>query len=453
MSRKCINNWLTYGRDMTKQELESLWDDFSKMILDLIPEVGGIRKDDRLYLIRKVKMESPTSYASWEEFNTKKELNNSDIHKLKLRLKQNEEYSEIITYITSNYSIKIDEAKFLLDSIIYKIIFDTSAEEDLAKYDLNKYFKYIKEWVEKVPPDSRVKLWIKGIKLDVEVHSIDYNIMIRQIKNQDFEIEIPFHGVLMQQRYLIRPSLSTIILELNCKKYLNEIEKDIDLIMTLLRLFKLGSVYIEKGEYYQEIPPWLPRTISNGNFRDRYNYIITSEDIPKIQKLYRIIQSNLSIISNPKSPIHIAFQRYTDVLINGGNVESDITTTINCLEALYLNENDELSRRLSQRVSGIIRFFDVESKKVYGDIKTAYNVRSKYIHGQVINEKRRKEIRDMQLAKHILDYARISILVFIQLNSWKNKDDLIQIIDNSLLDLEDYKELKEKIEECICFEN
>jgi len=441
---------------MTKQELESRLDHFFKMVLDLVREIGGVRKDDILYIKRKVEMQSPTSHRYWNEPVTKNILNSRDIHEFKLLLEQKKEYSEIITYITSNYKIEINVAEYLLGSIVRKILSDTSAGDDLTKYDSKKYIICLMEWVEDIPPDSRVKLWIKGINLDAEEHSIDDNIMIRQIKNQDFEIEIPFDGLLLQQQYLISPSPYTIILEINCKKHLPDIEKDIDLVMMLLRLFRLGSVYIEKGEYYQELPAGGHRTRSTDKiFSAKYNYIITSEDIPKIQELNKIIRSNLSIISDPTNPIHIALQRYTDVLVNAGKVEADITTTINCLEALYLkkDEKNELSHRLSQRVSGIVRFFNSDSKKVYKSIKHAYGVRSSYIHGQVINEGKRQKIRDTQLAKNILDYARISILVFIQLNSWNNKGDLIEIIDNSLLDSGDYKKLKEKIEECIYFEN
>lgn len=441
---------------MPKQELESLWDDFSKMILALVPEVGGIRKDEILYIKRRVEMQSPTGYKSWNEPNTKKILNHRDIHKVKLLMEQKEEYSKIITYVTSNYKIEINVAEYYLYSIMHKILSDTSAGEDITNYDPKKYFIYFMEWVEDVPPDSRVKLWIKGIKLDAEEHSIDDNIIIRQIKNQDFEIEIPFDSLLLQQQYLIAPSLFTIILDLNCKKYSVELEKEIDLVMMLLRLFRLGSAYIEKGEYYQELPAAGHKIrYTDKRFSAKYNYIITSEDISKIQELNKIIRNNLSSISDSTNPIHIALQRYADVLVNIGNVEADITTTINCLEALYLkkDENSELSHRLSQRVSGIVRFFNSDSKNVYENIKYAYAVRSSYIHGQVINKAKRQKIRDTQLAKNILDYARISILVFIQLNSWKDKGNLIKIIDNSLLDLDDYKELKEKIEECIYFEN
>jgi hypothetical protein len=257
--------------------------------------------------------------------------------------------------------------------------------------------------------------------------------------------------------------LSNIIIEIHCKKSQPKLSDDLNLFSMTLRLFKLGSVFIEKAEWdAKSIDLSHSLTTSDTRltpFSALYTYMITSDDIPKIQELNKILRRNSSRILDRDNPIHIAFQRYTDALFNAGIVEADITTTINCLEALYLTEeeNSELSHRLSQRVAAIMRCFNINPKNVYNNVKDAYKIRSRYIHGQVIKDEKRQEIRDTQLAEHILNYARISILVFIQLDSWKKKE-LIKIIDNSLidnslLDKDDYKELKEKMEKCIHFVN
>jgi len=115
------------------------------------------------------------------------------------------------------------------------------------------------------------------------------------------------------------------------------------------------------------------------------------------------------------------------------SIENRITFVINCLEALYLKreERAELSHRLGQRVSAILRHLDFIPIEVYRDIIKAYDIRSNYIHGQIEPEKHGDATK---LEKKVFEYARISLLVFIQLMPRYSKEEIINRADNSLLD-------------------
>jgi hypothetical protein len=67
------------------------------------------------------------------------------------------------------------------------------------------------------------------------------------------------------------------------------------------------------------------------------------------------------------------------------------------------------------------------------------------VHGAVgsKNNKKRNERRQTahSLRIPILDYARVSLLIFLQLRKVRKKDEFLQLIDSSLLDETAHREL------------
>ena len=135
------------------------------------------------------------------------------------------------------------------------------------------------------------------------------------------------------------------------------------------------------------------------------------------------------------------------------SAEERIAYAIMGLEALFLRggESEELSRRLAQRVARILGIIGFNSIDVYNTMKRGYRIRSAYVHGSTI-KKLDHNIVNMY-AREILDYLRICVILMIKLlisnstkkNITKQKDEIIELIDDSLIDDESYKILKEKI--------
>lgn len=433
---------------MTEEGLSSKLYHFSKVAIRKAREnEHKINKITQLY----VKSTVPGSHTI-QEYIPKEVLNLKDVVSFLDGIKQLEEYSVILSDITKRYSLSRTNAENLLRSFIDGILFNNNmtgfawkTDEDIDDGILLDQVTLFVSDLEKVPPIWQVKMWIIGLDIDDEMFDINKNIQIRKIKSSDIEIEMPLDSILLRAQFERFHYNSSVILELKYKGNLEEIYDEIYVILTSFILFKVGSVDKEKVEYH-------PKSFTNDSFSSysnihkspRYKYIIRSEDVPKINELTKIIKNNLPILFNKEDPIHIALQRYNDAIIVSDNIENQITTTINCLEALYLKkeEQTELSRRLGQRVSGIFRFLDYTPLKVYNDVTRAYDIRSKYIHGQ-INPEKHKNIR--KLAEDILEYARISILVHILLSPDISKEQIINKIDNSLLDSAAYSKLEEII--------
>ena len=81
----------------------------------------------------------------------------------------------------------------------------------------------------------------------------------------------------------------------------------------------------------------------------------------------------------------IAFDRYNNAL-EGIKPEERIMYATMALEALYLNEKQELKRRFSQRTASALGFMDHDPLKVSKTTKKAYDLRSKFVHGVIIKQ-------------------------------------------------------------------
>ncbi|MCX5998738.1 MAG: HEPN domain-containing protein, partial [Chloroflexi bacterium] len=133
-------------------------------------------------------------------------------------------------------------------------------------------------------------------------------------------------------------------------------------------------------------------------------------------------------------PVAISLQRYNDSLSTRGGLESTITSAITCLEALYLRggERAELSRRLGQRASALLRVSGLQPIEVCASLTQAYSIRSTFIHGAHSTQDKLQTVA--RLAEKTLDYARLSILAFLQLMASMDKEKLIGETDKALLD-------------------
>jgi hypothetical protein len=222
-----------------------------------------------------------------------------------------------------------------------------------------------------------------------------------------------------------------------------EAQLEKDTIIDILRLCKLGSIQIE-----QEIIS--PHTIFQPHSFNRlpysnsasFTYEVSPDEKDTLAAFFDMLKPILTKLKvMEENHLHIAFQRYKDATLQKLTYENRITTAITCLEALYLVENAELTHRLSQRVARLMQIVGATKNALdtYNDIKNAYKIRSLYTHGS-----KSKNIPNLnQLTKTILSFARISIIVFMQIaTTSKEKAQIIKYLDQSLLDENTHIKLK-----------
>ena len=137
----------------------------------------------------------------------------------------------------------------------------------------------------------------------------------------------------------------------------------------------------------------------------------------------------------------IAYNRYSDALLQSDMIERRIANAIMGLEALYFKptrKQPELQYRLGIRVAKILGKLGYDPIKVKCAIKDAYAIRSIFSHGGHLGYKDKKKFESRyngevkNLLNLILDYLRVSIFVSMTFHS--DKDEFIDIIDHALID-------------------
>jgi len=145
---------------------------------------------------------------------------------------------------------------------------------------------------------------------------------------------------------------------------------------------------------------------------------------------------------------NLAFHRYNDSLIKTEVNAYKILSSMTSLEALLSDGSTEITFKIRLRVAKLLSLLGFNSLEVSGKIKTAYNLRSKLVHGSNPQDKH-KDL--LEFARHhtheILNYNRLCLLICLQVKKSAEKEILIKLIDNSFIDTETDIELKRIISE------
>ncbi|CDG64213.1 hypothetical protein MBMB1_0094 [Methanobacterium sp. MB1] len=382
-------------------------------------------------------------------------------------------FSDIISEISDKYNLNESAFVYLdfsLQNFLQKIINDDSSS--LTGKDIVNYVSVFIARLENTPFNWDIKAWINGIWLEDEEYEIYDGLKIRRPTSSDLENEkSAYIAKIFQTINFNKPAA---IIEMNGRaKSHSEIFYKLEVILMILRLFKVGSIFSVQTEIY---PPFFFHEYHENNtrFAQFFSYKLTKQDISEINILIKrlekimsqdilkiyfgetepalIIPDRLLEIHSDIDAISIALQRYNDTLLKPETIESRITSIMTCFEALYLkgNEREGISRRLAQRAAIILKIAGKKPNKVYQKLINAYDIRSTYIHGSPIGDGEKEYKHVDKLLEDILDWARLSILIFLQLKPKMDKDKIVNLIDKSMLDEKAHSGLETAIEKnCI----
>jgi hypothetical protein len=254
------------------------------------------------------------------------------------------------------------------------------------------------------------------------------------------------------------PMPPSAILELKKRAANNlEVQREVELVLDILRLFRLGSTVARNAAYRPKSFIQFGGTLGYPltQLVVSYRYVIKDSDAPKLNQFYERLSPIVARFSTFATPavagdsLLIAFQRYKEALFLAGATEARVTSAITCLEALFLraNERAELSHRLGQRVGAVLAVWGARPIEVYRNVSQAYEIRSAYIHGSSVPQD--QQASAPALCERILDYARLSLVAFLQMRASQGdqfeKEKLLSRIDNSLLDDTARRRLREAV--------
>ena len=312
------------------------------------------------------------------------------------------------------------------------------------------------------PVNWLVEVWLRGVWPTQQQLILANGAILRQPLPTDFEADVPVQSLPFSDRSAddLNQNFSSVLMLTVSAVKPQQIQKELESFITVLRLFKLGSIFpikyilttksiLRLGDRPLQLddhgnPIWVPQC-----------YALNPEDIERFISLHDTIKPLLPDLMNDETPLGIAFQRF-ETAIFGRPVESQIASAIFCLEALYFTADDimELKHKLGQRVAILLKMITdiAPGPTIYKHISKAYKIRSEFVHGAILKPNLRKDAP--ALCEIILDFARMSLLIFLQLKTarqrnGKDKEELINRIDDSLLDDGAREELNDLVKHVI----
>jgi hypothetical protein len=286
---------------------------------------------------------------------------------------------------------------------------------------------------------ARVEL--KGIELQLEKIEPDIGVTLRQPKIEDYEKESPVYFLMKHDL----PQPSAILNVEFLGRWIIEVEELVEQAISILRLFKVGSVKWTSYETYSESVTAGRTSARAGEVTTAHEtYVVTQEDVQKLKKFWQTMdkfmpRSLYGLGATKIDYLTIAYNRYSDALLLNGIIERRIMNAIMGLEALFLKteERQELVYRLKTRISKLLSLFGYNPHEMKRVLRDAYWIRSIFAHGGQLSyderrklEEKHKDIKNVLLP--VLDYLRISLIVMILSN--KGKNELIDLIDESFVD-------------------
>lgn len=393
-----------------------------------------------------------TESSEHDEYITKRVWSKA-AHKLQESIEKSNEYSttlEKLTTIFGKNNILSKAVEKFLGRIIHRYLYDSKFDNE----DIDALIITLLKDLNEEPVKCGANVELDGILLQHGKINIVDGVTLRQPKIEDLEKEYPAEIFMMH--FLHYPTAILNIEFLGRRP--REIQKRVVHAITILRLFKVVSVkYTSYRMYSDSMTTFVGGTLSSGDtLASLETYLITLEDVPKLKHFWLRMSESIpeSFYDSGITKIDyttVAYNRYSDALLQSGIFERRVANAIMGLEALYFKpegEMQELAYRLRIRVSKLLSLLGYDPYEVKERVNEAYGIRSIFLHGGHLDHKKKRKLEskykdEKTLLLSVLDYLRISIIVNILI--LKEKEEFIDLIDDSFVDRKKEEQLNSVI--------
>jgi len=383
-------------------------------------------------------------------------------------LKKYSEYHELIEFIEKKCELNQELIEGLIIKLFNMIL--NLCREKICEKKIEKFIVLFYNDIIRNPISYHIKGYLIGVSLEDEVYEIDETLSLRKANSFDFKCKdmgeysnelqnysFQFPPVILKYKYLSNETTDNYI------DYSRppELAKELLFIDWALLLFRSAPVFRLKTKSKVDSLFQRSTTISSGIFPIRTvdKYTINKENINDLKKIVQLFKTEeirkiFEVPHNKPNHINIALNRYQNSYLFAENIPQKITSLISCLEALLSEGAQELKRRLSQRVSIVLKTIGFDPLIVNKVIDLAYRIRNNYSHGSAINLKNVIKQNENNFIKNLIDYTRLCFLISMQIYPIKTKKEFLKLIDLSLLDENSYSELVKLIKEnCLIFKD
>ena len=454
-------NWKQFASNLQVPKMNSkLLEILKKLALTVKKTIdegisnGSLLPQDEPYFRWKVESfqytdKGVTEHSARGEYFTKQSWFRAII-KLGESFKHCSEYASALKYLANVFG-KSDRLSYNLDNFVKKLIHQHLYDLKTKETDIDSVITTFLKDLREEPVETGTEVEVQGVILRPDKIKPSFGITLRQTKIKDLEREVPVYGFMTRDFRRLTPS---VIMDI---KFLGrgpaEIHKRVEKAITILRLFKVGSVVWTTCRMRSEsITDMVSGTLTSGRRTTALEtYLVTEEDIQKLKNFWQTMSDSIptsffDMGVTKTDYLTIAYKRYSDSLLENGLIERRIANAVMGLEAVFLKtgEIQELPYRLGLRISKLFGSLEHNPHEIKRIINDSYKVRNLFAHGGQLGYKRKKRLeskyKDVKnLLLSVLDYLRISIIITIL--SKKEKGEFIDLIDDSLIDAKSEKQL------------
>jgi hypothetical protein len=222
-------------------------------------------------------------------------------------------------------------------------------------------------------------------------------------------------------------------------------------VLWCLRLFKPNSLdLVVERINAVNLPSWPP-------FRRVYDlpsfciikYRIDNREKHSLRVFISLLQpiaAKVLMSSDPNYQVaRLVYERYVSAIEEGPESERSVMYAVMAMEALLLtkDEKEGIKDRLSTRTAMLLALVGKDGKAIYECMKKAYDIRSKYVHGNIPSPREHKQMSS-RLATiggtiGLCDVVRQCICIFLLLE--EPKETLVDRLRSAAISISDHQEL------------
>jgi hypothetical protein len=355
-------------------------------------------------------------------------------------------YKHNILTITPNADA-VSQSTFWLEMFTQRLIYER-LEGSFTENSLIEYASLFKSELELAPTEYTYVHYLDGLFLEMEKLAINDNVLLRKVRKEDLEYKKDILFDIPSPRYMDMGPPSSIMEvnisakdERDCYEYTNR-------IISALRMYKLGSIYSKETISTRKTTIW-PSGLARSSATRRYypfrKYTLKETEANEFIDFVNMIEQKLAQDKEEKERrvLDISINRYNSALLESGDVEIRLMTAVMGLESLLTLEKDrgENAYKLGIRVAKILGYLNFDVEEARQLTEEAYDYRNKVVHGSFIPQTTRGKMND--ILPHILDYLRVSLVLFILQSPRVGKNKLVDMIDRSAISEKRSKELQQ----------
>jgi|GEM_PF-5110788 len=271
-------------------------------------------------------------------------------------------------------------------------------------------------------------MYLSGLAVPEKKIQIAKGTMLRRLVKEDFELSYnPLNGIPPMPPLFHHSITCALEYDISGNRIesmgrADELARRYTLILRLYASYPIWNVYRKSAGL---------GTTGSMRYGSRDYYKLKETEITNLLDFWnRIEKTDIDRLMFKKGDyLSSSFDQYTELVVYSGYAPLVTGRLVSILETIYKYEDRSNSSTVKQRISKLFGFIGFDALEVYSKINEAYSIRNKVFHGDIIDAK--ISARAYELNKIILDYVRLSIIIFLNV---ADKKDFLRTISDSLLD-------------------